>query len=217
MTFLPPNFLPPSLESSSPEYAWEVAMLYPPQGLWTESEYLTFTDGTNHRIEFNDGRLEFLAMPTEVHEELWEFLFLALRQFVNSRQLGKVRSNGMRVRTIPQKYRLPDVLFLGKENFHKRHNRAWDGIDLAMEIVSDDPKDRQRDYVDKLAEYAAAGIAEYWIIDYQQRVVIVNKLVGDKYTEHGRFTDGDQAASVLLAGFAIDVKALFEAADEMPQ
>jgi len=126
-----------------------------------------------------------------------------------------VRFSGTNVRTIAGKIRRPDVLFLSKEKFHLRHNSAWDGADLAMEIVSDDPKDRQRDYIDKLAEYAAAGIAEYWIVDYPERVVIVNKLADGKYAELGRFTAGEQATSALLEGFAIDVRALFAAADEL--
>jgi len=207
--------LPPNIDSSAPEYAWEVATLYPLQGHWSESEYLSLTDSTNQRIELVNGRLEFLAMPTDTHEELLEFLFEALKAFVNARQLGKVRFSGIRVRTIPGKMREPDVLFLRKEKFHLRHNRAWDGIDLAMEVVSDDPKDRQRDYVDKLAEYAEAGISEYWIVDYQERVVIVNKLVDGEYAEQGRFVAGDQAASALLEGFEVDVQALFTAADEL--
>jgi len=211
--------LPRNLDGSNlnpgVEYVWELATLYPPQGSWTESEYLSLTDGDNVRVEYIEGRLLFHEMPTEIHEELWEFLFDALRKFVKSRQLGKVRSNGMRVRTVPDKVRLPDILFLQKENFDKRHNRVWDGIDLAMEIVSDDPKDRKRDYEDMLIEYAAAGIAEYWIVDYQERVVIVNQLEGGKYLEHGRFTDGDQASSVLLDGFSVDVRALFKTADEI--
>ncbi len=207
--------IPPNIDSGGTQYAWEVATLFPAQGHWSEAEYLSLTDSTNQRIELVDGRLEFLSMPTDIHEELLEFLFETLKAFVNARSLGKVRFAGIRVRTIPGKMREPDVMFLHKENFHLRHNRAWDGIDLAMEIVSDDPKDRQRDYVEKLAEYAEAGISEYWIVDYQERTVIVNKLADGKYAEHGRFVAGDQAASVLLDGFVVDVKALFEAADEL--
>ncbi len=208
---------PPQLDTDGVEYVWELARLYPPQGTWTDQEYLSLTDGDKMRVEFVDGRLEFQDMPTEIHEELLEFLFDVLRAFVKARGLGKVRSNGMRVRTIPGKVRMPDILYLGQENFDKRHNRLWDGIDLAMEIVSDDPKDRQRDYEEKLAEYAQAGIAEYWIVDYQERVVIVNKLASgaNEYTEHGRFTDGDHASSVLLDGFSVDVGGLFAAADQI--
>ncbi|QDS98452.1 Uma2 family endonuclease [Adhaeretor mobilis] len=205
----------PSNLQHAPDYAWEVATLFPQQGYWSEEEYLSLTDSTNARVEFVDGRLEFLEMPTEIHEELLELLYEALKAFVTDRQLGKVRFSGIRVRTLPGKTRRPDVVFLSKDNFNLRHNRDWDGIDLAVEIVSDDPKDRKRDYEEKLAEYAAAGIAEYWIVDYQDRVVTVNKLVGDQYAEQCRFTSGDQATSVLLDGFSIDVKELFEAADKL--
>jgi len=213
MTSVPPNSVPPSIGSGDTQVTWEVATLFPRQGHWSEPEYLSLTDSTNQRIELVDGRLEFLSMPTDIHEELLEFLFEALKTFVNARRLGKVRFAGIRVRTIPGKMREPDVMFLRKENFHLRQNRAWDGIDLAMEIVSDDPKDRQRDYVEKLAEYAEAGIAEYWIVDYQERTVIVNKIADGKYTEQGRFVAGDQATSALLDGFVVDVHALFSVAD----
>lgn len=211
--------IPPNLDGNDVnpgvEYVWELATLYPPQGAWTESEYLSLTDGENVRAEFVEGRLEFLPMPTEAHQELLQLLFLQLHAYVTKMRCGKLHFNGLRVRTQPQKIREPDLVYLSTKNFDKRQNRYWHGADLAVEIVSDDPKDRKRDYEDKLIEYAAAGIAEYWIVDYQDRVVVVNKQEGDQYTEHGRFTDGDLATSVLLDGFDVDVAALFKAADAL--
>src|SRR5580704_15114381 len=90
-----------------PEYAWEVATLYPVQGEWSDEDYLALTDHSNRRIEFTDGWLEFLPMPTESHESLVRYLFLALYQFVVHRKLGEVYSNGIRLRGLPRKYRLP--------------------------------------------------------------------------------------------------------------
>src|SRR5205807_2402519 len=98
----------PASEPSEPEYAWEVATLFPEQGEWSEAEYLNLTDGTNRRIEYTDGRLEFLPMPTEIHECLVQFLFFALHGFVENRKLGKVHWAGIRVRIRPRKVRLPD-------------------------------------------------------------------------------------------------------------
>src|SRR5437870_9560401 len=102
--------LPPP-HSAEADYAWEVATLFPEQGEWSEEEYLRLTDGTNRRIEFTDGRLEFLAMPTEIHEAAVRFLFLALYQFVEARKLGQVYSNGIRLRIRPRKIRLPGMIF----------------------------------------------------------------------------------------------------------
>lgn len=207
----------PQTPSHEPEYAWKVATLYPEQGEWSEEEYLQLTDGTSRRIEFTDGRLEFLPMPTEIHESIVRFLFLALYHFVNEKNLGEVYFNGIRLRIRPRKLRLPDVIFLHNDHFRVRHNRAWDGADLAMEVVSDDPRDRQRDYELKLADYAAAGVAEYWIIDPERRLVIVHHLREGRYAVHGEFAARAQATSILLPGFGIDVAAFFAAIQDIPE
>jgi Uma2 family endonuclease len=108
-------------------------------------------------------------------------------------------------------------MFLHKDHFDARHNRAWEGADLVMEVVSEDPKDRERDYEDKLHAYAEAKVAEYWIVDYQRQVVVVHRLDGERYAVHGEFKRGQQATSVLLEGFAIDVAALIAVADDIPE
>ena len=207
----------PATPSHEPEYAWEIATLYPEQGEWSEEEYLELTDHHNRRIEYTEGRLEFLPMPTDIHETLVRFLFRALDRYVDQRKLGEVFSNGIRLRVAAQKYRLPDVIFLHRDHFHARHNRAWEGADLVMEVVSDSPADRQRDYEQKLIDYAEAKGAEYWIVDRERQVVIVHWLAGSRYSVHGEYSRGQIAASRLLDGFGIDVAALFATAENVPE
>jgi Uma2 family endonuclease len=86
-----------------------------------------------------------------------------------------------------------------------------------MEVVSDSPADRQRDYEQKLIDYAAAKVAEYWIVDRERKAVIVHALVGGAYSMIGEYIGGQIAASRLLEGFAIDVAALFAAAENIPE
>jgi Uma2 family endonuclease len=204
--------------SSEADYAWEVATLFPAQGYWSENSYLDLTDGTNRRIELVDGRLEFLPMPTELHQALVGFLYHALLTFVTKHGLGLVPYAPLRVR-VPggKRYREPDVMFMAKENYHLRSNRIWKGADLLMEIVSGDPKDRKRDYEDKLIDYAAAKIAEYWIVDPERRTVAVHRLDGDRFTVAGQYGAGQEAVSLLLPGFAIDVTDLFAVTDEVAE
>jgi Uma2 family endonuclease len=207
----------PLSSSQEPEYAWEVATLFPEQGGWTETNYLDLTDQSKRRIEFSDGRLEFLPMPTEIHEALVQFLFMALYQFVDRSKCGKVYSSGIRLRIPPRKVRLPDIIFLHKDHFHARHNRVWDGADLVMEVVSPDAKDRQRDYEQKLADYAEGNVAEYWIIDPDRQSVLVHRLEQGQYALQREFTAGQEAASALLDGFSVNVADLFAVLKDIPE
>ena len=66
----------------------------------------------------------------------------------------------------------------------------------------------------KASLYAAAGIPEYWIVDPQEKRIVVLKLSGDRYAEHGVFGVGSKAGSPLLAGLEVEVDRAFAAATE---
>ncbi|HQU43092.1 MAG: hypothetical protein B7Z73_03000, partial [Planctomycetia bacterium 21-64-5] len=67
--------------------SWETFLVevLPPQGCWTDEEYLVLTEHTNRLIEFTDGFLEELPMPTDHHQAIVEFLSDEFRQFINPR------------------------------------------------------------------------------------------------------------------------------------
>jgi Uma2 family endonuclease len=209
MSSVPHN--PIGLTSAEP--AWEIATLFPPQGAWTVEEYLDFTDSTNRLIEFTDGKLEFLEMPTISHQRILAHLLFIFRQFVDARRLGEVLCATLRVRIAESKFREPDIVFLHKDHPTGGGDRYWTAADLVVEIVSDDPGSRKRDLIEKRAEYAAAGIREYWIVDPAERCINVLALDGAAYRVAGKYASGDQAASVLLAGLTVDVAAVFQAAE----
>src|SRR2546428_6385870 len=48
------------------------------QGLWSVEQYLKLTDQTNRLIEYTDGVIEVLPMPTKYHQAISKVLFLAL-------------------------------------------------------------------------------------------------------------------------------------------
>ncbi len=208
MSISNPGNLPQS--PNMPEPAWEIAQLFPAQGAWSESDYLELK--TNRLVEFSHGTVEVLAMPTEVHQFIVLFLCNALRAFVRPTKLGKTLLAPFRVRLWEDKIRQPDVMFMRRENFARTSNEIWDGADLVMEVVSRD--DSRRDWEIKRAEYAQAGISEYWIVDPQRRIVTVLKLSGQQYEVHGEFRESERATSVLLPGFSGDVSEIFAAGDE---
>jgi Uma2 family endonuclease len=201
--------------------AWEIAFLFPPQGAWTAQDYLNLEKlcGDSIRVELSRGRLEVLPMPTEVHQFIIGFLYLALGAFTQVRAPGKVSFSGLRLR-LKRKgrralFREPDILYLQAAKSHLRRKKFWDGADLVMEVVSGDPKDRRRDYVLKPVEYAQAGIAEYWIIDPDEKLIRVLTLDGPAYRVHGDFGPGMEATSVLLPGFSVLVDEVLAAGEGM--
>ena len=182
--------------------------LLPLQGLWTVEQYLKLTDQTNQLIEFDDGVLEVLPMPTDKHQAISRLLFLALFAFVH-RLGGTVFYAPLRVQVRPGTFREPDLLMLRASNDPRRQNAFWLGADLVVEIVS--PDRPERDLEEKPMDYAEAGIPEYWIVNPIDETIRVLHLSGDAYAAHGVFRRGDVAVSALLQGFAVDVAAVFDA------
>lgn len=197
--------------ASTPEPAWDVAHLFPPQGGWNEEEYLALPG--NRLSEFDHGRIEVLDMPSELHQFLVLFLYEALIAHVRPAQLGWVVVAPMPMKLWEGKLREPDVLFMRREHAARRHANYWRGADLVMEVLS--PDDPRRDKDTKRREYAQAGIPEYWLIDPLEKTVTIFVLSADAehYAAQGVYGHGDRAESPSLAGFGIGVSDLFAAAE----
>ena len=178
------------------------------QGLWSDAQYLRLTGQTNRLLEFTDGVIEVLPMPTRSHQAISRWLFLALLAFVQGVG-GTVFYAPLRVQVRPGKFREPDLLVLRDENDPRSQEAFWLGADLVVEIVS--PDDPERDTVEKVADYAEAGIPEYWIVNPLDETIAVLRLDGAQYLTHGVFGRGAQAHSALLAGFDVLVDAVLDA------
>jgi Uma2 family endonuclease len=165
---------------------------------------------TNHLVEFSDGRIEVLPMPSDRHQAIAAFIFMAFVAFTKKFG-GTVRFAPLRVRLWPGKVREPDVVFLLAEHDARRHEEYWEGADVVVEVVSGSSQDRRRDLVTKRQEYAQAGISEYWIVDPDRATITVLTLVGSEYGEHGRFTRNEVATSSHLPGFWVAVNEALDA------
>jgi Uma2 family endonuclease len=186
-----------------PEPTWEIAQLFPAQGTWSEWEYLDLD--TNHLVELSNGYLEFPPMPTTTHQMIVAYLYRLLLAFVAAHDLGSVLFAALPVRLWRRKFREPDVVFMRKEHAKRIREQYWNGADLVMEVVSGKGKDRRRDLVKKRAEYARAGIPEYWIVDPREEQITVLRSARKRYVVHGEFSKGTTASSHLLPGFTAPV------------
>lgn len=178
------------------------------QGMWTEAQYLRLTNQTNRLIEFTDGYLEVLPMPTRRHQTILLFFYELLVALIRPHG-GIVLVAPLRLQVAPNRFREPDLLLLLDKQDPRNQDACWFGADLVVEVVS--PDNPERDVIDKRREYATAGIREYWIVNPLTDTITVLMLDGTTYAEHGVFGRGTTATSVLLVDFAMNVDAVFDA------
>jgi len=181
------------------------------QGHWTEAQYVRLTDHLRRLLEFTDGRLEVLPMPTDQHQSISRFLFLALFSFVQDRG-GTVLHAPLRLRLRNGKFREPDLLLVRNAEDARSGDRFWTGADAVVEVVS--PDGPERDLVHKRGDYAEAAIPEYWVVDPRTETVTVFKLEDGRYVESGVYDRHARATSAILPGFGVDVGDVFDAAGE---
>ena len=179
-----------------------------PQGCWRDDDYLWLTDRCRRLVEFTDGYLEMLPMPTRGHQRILAFLYSAFQAFLNTAG-GEVLFAPLRLRIRAGKYREPDLLAMRDARDARSGERFWTGADVVAEVVSvDNP---QRDFVDKRRDYAEAGIPEYWIVDPRTETITVLELVQGEYVERGVHRRGESAASLAIPGLGVDVDGVFDA------
>lgn len=196
---------PSSDHESALAQAFDIVALLPEQGAWSEPDYLWLTRHTNRLVEYTDGVIEVLPMPTKQHQAISRFLFLALYALM-TRIGGEVFYAPLRLQVGPRRYREPDILLLRSAGDPRNLNDYWLGADLVVEIVS--PDDPDRDYVTKRSDYAAAAVPEYWIVDPQREIVTVLRYADGAYAEHGVFGRGSVADSALFPEFHVAVDAV---------
>ena len=180
-----------------------------PQGCWGDDDYLWLTDHTRCLVEFTDGYLEILPMPSRGHQRILAFLYSAFHAFV-APSGGEVLFAPLRLRIRPGKFREPELLLVRDVRDARSGARFWTGADVVVEIVS--PDNPERDFFNKRDDYAEAAIPEYWVVDPGTETVTVLKLEGGGYVEHGVYGRRARAGSPTLPKFGVDVGDVFDAA-----
>jgi Uma2 family endonuclease len=180
--------------------------VWPPsvQRRMTLEEYLDYDDGADVCYELVDGVLVEMGAESPINNVIASFLFsvflglgIPYYRLIIGHQVGVAEASS----------RQPDFIV------HTEDSLAATLADrillpmqpnpmLVVEVVSNsnsDKKSRERDYVDKRSEYAARGIAEYWIIDPVKEVVLILSLQDDRYVDRVLMGD-DKVVSPTFLG-----------------
>ena len=146
--------------------------------------------------------------PTNTHQAVVGSLYRLLWSFVNAHNLGTVRLAPLPVRLWPDKIREPDLLFVSREHADRIGEQAYGPPDLVVEVLSSSTW--RSDRLEKSAEYAQAGVSEYWIVDPDRQTVEVFVLHEGAYAVLGKWSRGEEARSEVLAGLKVAVDEVME-------
>lgn len=170
----------------------------------TEAEF--YAQAGDSDWEYLDGRL-VMSPASDRHEDLFSFLMVLLRTFLEERRGGVVRGSRYPMRLDERWSPEPDLLVVREERRHLLLPQRLEGpADLVIEIASEG--DPGLDVREKLPRYQKAGIPEIWLIDPFAQAVLSTVRSPDGYRADRR-RDG-RLASEILPGFWLDVAWLWQ-------
>jgi Uma2 family endonuclease len=188
----------------------------------TFEDYLTYSDGqtTKQRYHFIDGELVELPPESEPNDFVADSLqfYLAIANII-PRRLIKTHTCEVQVPVLQSgdpANRFPDLVILREEHLALTQRRLTITLDmppprLVAEVVSPGRTNRDRDYTNKRAQYAAISVPEYWLVDPELESVLVLGLAAEGYQELGTFSGNQMIESNELEGLILRVDQLFEA------
>ncbi|QLE56179.1 Uma2 family endonuclease [Nostoc sp. TCL26-01] len=170
----------------------------------TLEEFFNYDDGTDAMYELEDGELLSMPAESERNQRIAMFILVCLVQLgIPSSQLRmktEIVTTGSRVR-------VPDLVVFSEELATVMEGAKRSTVMpemppplLVVEVVS--PNQSNRDYRYKRSEYAARGIAEYWIVDaIQERVTVLEWVEG--FYEEKVYTGDNAIASPIFTDLTL--------------
>lgn len=179
--------------------------------LMTVADLDAFPDDDGKRYELIEGELFVSCAPGLPHQLVLTNLITELAIYLKQNPIGPIVPGPGAVFSNYDAV-IPDLVFVS--------NDRWDGIvgndrfvaapDLVIEIVSPGSENRARDLKSKRRLYGKYGVQEYWIVDGENRSVLVFRLQGTALEQVLFLRHDDQLISPLLPGLALKLTEVFK-------
>jgi Uma2 family endonuclease len=180
------------------------------RGRMSHADYLSLPEG---RYELLEGSLIMTPSPSRRHQAINGTLYMALRAFVQSQNLGWVYIAPLDVTLSvedPSTVVQPDLLFVARAHAARLTESGVQGPpDLIVEIVS--PGSIRLDAVKKRALYDRHGVPEYWLVLPEQDQVEIFCRARGGFARPQLLEANDVLTTPLLPGFELTLRQVFEA------
>lgn len=163
-----------------------------------------------NRYELIEGELFVSRAPRLPHQRALQFLQLTLGKYVEGNPIGILVPGAGAVFSEYDAV-IPDLVFVRNERWEKivANDRFVGAPDLVIEVLSPGPENRQRDLAVKRQLYAKYGVEEYWVVDVENRLVLIHRLAGQTLEQVASLKEDDEIASPILPGLSLRVNSIF--------
>lgn len=165
--------------------------------------------------ELVDGVLEEEEMATFLHELVVMWLARTLGAWARRRH-GYVAGSEAKIIVGARRGRKPDLsLYLRGKTPALMDTLVRTPPHVVVEVISPRPRDARRDRVEKIGDYAAAGIRYYWILDPQLRTLEVLELQSDAHYRVVRACSRGRIRAPGCPGLMLNLDDLWAEIDEV--
>ena len=188
----------------------EIDMASRIEPLLTVADLDAFPDDDGNRYELIEGELFVSRAPGIPHQRVLHNLQLEFGSYLKANPIG-ILVPGAGAIFNDYDAVIPDLAFVRNERWDQvvTGEKFTGALDLVIEIMSPGTQNRQRDLAAKRKLYGKYSVGEYWIIDSENREVLVFRLQGQTLEEIATLTTHDEITSPLLFGFHLKVSAIF--------
>jgi Uma2 family endonuclease len=170
------------------------------------AEEVFMRDYMGGAYEWVAGVIYKMSPVTSRHDALTRYFAYLFGAYLDLKSIGQLRSSPFVIRT-QRSFRSPDIMYIANDNPHPLTDTAMQGpADIVIEVVS--PESSSRDYGDKMIEYEALGVREYWIIDPLRQQATFHRLQ-DNGT-YSRTSPEDNYTTAVLPNLQPDIPTLWQ-------
>ncbi len=175
--------------------------------VWTDEEFMALPDD-GKRYELVNGEVRTIGNSGMEHGNLGTFLGGAIEFYVRPKRLGTTCDSSTAFTMKNGNKRSPDVSFISKDRLKgiKRLPKGYfqGAPDLAIEVIS--PSNTFEELHEKLVEYFANGCKLVWIVNPDERSVLVYRQPQpDQLLKLTDTLDGED----IIPGFSLAIADLF--------
>lgn len=174
-------------------------------------EFLKLTENSDDRYEYIDGEIYFLASPKTIHQITLQNLNISFcNYFQNKDCTVMIAPYDITLRRDKDDKNVvqPDLMVICDLEEHLDERDYYMGIPtLVIEVLSEST--RSKDIVKKLDLYMKCGVEEYWVVDPQQKEILIY-LFKDKEIKINKSYNQDQTASSFkFNGLEVELEEIF--------